>query len=381
MQSGDFAPADALRLARYLRDELTAAERSDVELWIAADPERRSAVEQLAAHWNAVPLRQGGEYDVEMALSRVKRGEGGLEVPVQTSQQDRDGIGGAVGEPVRRIRYGRRSFARSSWRAGHTALAVAGLAALVIAGVVVVSRPGHVTPVAQAPQWREYTTGRGQLAEISLGDGTSVWLGPATSLRVAHDYGVTGRVVALDGEALFTVVHDAAKPFSVRTPRTVIEDLGTRFVVSDYRGDRTVQVAVASGIVALQKSTRTTTGDSTGSAPRQASITMTRGDLAQIDSAGVMTLRSDVDVDQYLSWTRGALTFNHTPLRDAIGALNRWYDADVRLSDPALGKEMITATLNTESFMQALQVLQTVLDVKIEQHAKTVTLSRNKNGR
>lgn len=380
MQPGDFAPGDALRLTRYLRDELTAAERSDVELWIAADPERRSAVEQMAAHWRAVPLRQGGEYDVEMALSRVKHGASGLEVPLQTLQPDRDGIGGTAGEPVRRIRYGRRSFARSSWRAGHTALAIAGLAALVIAGFVV-SRPRHVTPVAQAPQWREYTTGRGQLAEISLGDGTSVWLGPATSLRVAHDYGVKGRVVALDGEALFTVVHDATKPFSVRTPRTVIEDLGTRFVVSDYHGDRTVQVAVASGIVALQKSTRTVTGDSAGSAPRQASITMTRGDLAQIDSAGVMTLRSGVDVDQYLSWTRGALTFNHTPLRDAIGALNRWYDADVQLRDPALGKEMITATLNTESFMQALQVLQTVLDVHVEQHGKTVILSRNRDGR
>lgn len=362
---GDFPPEHAVRLVRYLRGELTSEEQTDIERWIAADPERQALVAQLTAHWNAVPLRQAGVYDVEAALVRAKRPSAGARVET----------------PARRSRGTRRHpsfWPPTSWRAGYLALAIGCIAAFAIAGSVVFRTAEHRTPrVAQASQWREYTTGRGQLAEISLNDGTSIWLGPATRLRVSQEYGTKERAVTLDGQALFTVVHDARLPFSVRTPRTVVEDLGTAFIVSDYRGDRTMQVVVASGIVALRKSRRARAGDTTNSTSLGPSITVTRGDLAQIDSAGVMTLRSGVDVSQYVSWTRGTLTFDHTPLRDAIGALNRWYDADVRLGDPALGSELITATLNTESFRQALQVMQTVLDVHVDRREKTVTLTRN----
>ncbi|MDQ6829860.1 MAG: FecR domain-containing protein [Gemmatimonadota bacterium] len=361
----DFPPQLAVRLVAYFRRELTTPERTELERWVTAAPEREALVARLMADWQAVPLRQSGVYDVEAALVRAKRRSASARVEAPTRRS----------LDLRRIPAFKQTASR---RAGYIALAVGCIAVLAMAGSVVLRYARHdATHVVQASQWREYTTGRGQLAEISLNDGTSIWLGPATRLRVSQAYGTTGRAVTLDGQALFTVMHDARLPFSVRTPRTVVEDLGTKFVVSDYRGDRTAQVAVESGIVALRKSQPESAGDTSSSPPLGASITATGGDLAQIDSAGVMTLRSGVDVSQYVSWTRGTLTFDHTPLRDAIGALNRWYDADVRLGDPALGSERITATLNTESFRQALQVIQTVLDVHVDRREKTVTLTRN----
>ncbi|MDF0488652.1 FecR domain-containing protein [Sphingomonas sp. H39-1-10] len=80
-------------------------------------------------------------------------------------------------------------------------------------------------------------------AETALADGSEVKLNGGTRLIVG---GRDARALSLGrGEALFTVKHDAARPFSVRVGTAWVVDIGTRFDI--VRESDTTRVAVSEG--------------------------------------------------------------------------------------------------------------------------------------
>jgi transmembrane sensor len=241
---------------------------------------------------------------------------------------------------------------------------------------------------------RTYATARGQRAEVRLTDGTRVVLAPATTLRILGDTtdgnrtfgaGASGlRGVALDGEAYFEVTHDAAHPFEVRTAHGIARDLGTAFVVSSYPEVQGMRVAVRSGLVALHRalplvalhptaasSKRPADSPSVDAAPL---VTLGKGDLARVDTSGMVTLARGADVEPYIAWTHDSLVFRGTPLREVAAALSRWYDLDVVLGDSAIGDRHLALTLDTEAPDVALRLIALSLDLRVERRGQTVSL-------
>jgi ferric-dicitrate binding protein FerR (iron transport regulator) len=263
---------------------------------------------------------------------------------------------------------------------------LAGLAAAVVlsAGALVLhertaSPPVHVA--AAHAVLHTYTTSRGQRAEVELADGTHVILAPETTLRTfgdtsggANSFGAVGsRDVALDGEAYFDVVHDAAHPFTVRTPSGIAQDLGTKFVVSSYPEVKGMQVAVQSGAVAVHRGDGATDSASraAGSVPL---VTLLHGDVARLDAGGTIMLARGVDVAKYIAWTRGSLVFDGTALRDVARALSRWYDLDITLSSDAIADRLLSLTIDSESPNAALKLVALSLDLGFERHGQRVIL-------
>src|SRR5262249_19827673 len=121
----------------------------------------------------------------------------------------------------------------------HYALAAA---LLIAAGLSTVPRlrrvltlgPSAATPRAIRTRSREFSTQRGQRAEIRLNDGTRVILAAESRIVVPPDFDSTARLVTLTGQASFDVVHNAARPFIVRAGAALIRDIGTRFDVRAY---------------------------------------------------------------------------------------------------------------------------------------------------
>src|SRR5262249_39783634 len=99
---------------------------------------------------------------------------------------------------------------------------------------------------------REYRTGRGQRASGTLADGSAFQLGPMSVLRVPGTYPAPNRAVELEGGGYFNVVHDEKHPFSVRTARTMVRDIGTRFIVRGRPDEHRVEVAIAEGKVFIE---------------------------------------------------------------------------------------------------------------------------------
>lgn len=310
--------------------ELSPAEADAFHKWATEDPERGRAVEALAADWTT---------------------------PVGAPPFDATRTWAGVAE-----RIGRPSVARvpgrRAWRSRGIGLA-AGLAATVAAGVVIdlALRTPSQQPI------REFTTTAGNRATITLRDGTRLVLAPATRLRVPVDFGRSARMVELDGEAWFAVVHDERRPFAVRARNATVTDVGTEFDVRAYASDAAVRVAVVEGQVCL------------GAPTRHCQRPLQVGDVATIRDAGTV-VRHAADVSALTAWTQGRLVFEDTPLGDVARELARAFDLTITVADTGLARKPITATFGDQPVDVILDDITDVAGARYERVGRAVVIRR-----
>ena len=228
-QPADIDPERWEALARYLAGESTAEEAAAMQRWLSEDPARGALAESLGNTLDRAAFAAPADLDVEAALTRVKSRFAEPEVEVL---------------PLRTQEPARRAWNTTLFRIA------AAIVVLLGGGLLWQSlQNGAGTPDASIGQ--SFSTMVGTTDTVNLSDGTSVILGPDSHLTLAKGYGETERSVELEGEAFFTVVHDATKPFTVRAGKAIVKDLGTTFSVrTDVGGP--VRVAVTSGSVHLR---------------------------------------------------------------------------------------------------------------------------------
>jgi transmembrane sensor len=184
-------------------------------------------------------------------------------------------------------------------------------------------------------------------------------LGPGSSLILAQGYGQSERRISLQGEALFTVVHDAAKPFVVVANGVDIRDVGTAFVVHSDAGG--VRVAVTAGVVEL-------------TAARKTATTLNAGDAASVSPGGEVTAQRGVGAREDLAWTTGRLVFRDAPLSDVAEDLRRWYGVQLDIRDASLRRRPLTASFEGDSLRRVLEVISTALGATTERRGDTVVV-------
>jgi ferric-dicitrate binding protein FerR (iron transport regulator) len=214
---------------------------------------------------------------------------------------------------------------------------------------------------------RTISTPSGQRATVRLADGSRVVLAPASRLTYGERFG-TGRdrTVDLVGEGYFDVIHDARRPFRVRTAHAITQDVGTAFVVRAYVGDRTERVAVEEGRVRVRARL-----DTAGLHAAH----LTHGRAATVSVAGDPTPRvGTADPRTDFSWVRDTLVFNATPASDVAAAIGRWYDVDVVLADTAMRARQLTLSLSDETTDQALGVLAALLHARVVRQGRLASL-------
>src|SRR5437870_11753827 len=330
-------------LLRLVEGECSPAEAAAIQAWIAADPARGELLDELRAVW-----RLTGDltrpWDVGAARGRLLRARRGAPPPGAPTLQ----LHSRATAPPRPRRWGTATV----WPARIAAAVV-----LVVAGAALWS---HRSPAAPP---REYATAPGHRAALTLPDGSRVLLSVGTRLLVPRDYGVVVRAVELEGEAYFVVRHDPARPFLVRTTHGTTEDLGTEFDVRAYREERSLQVIVAAGRVALR---RTEGADSLLLRPR---------DRGVIDAGGTVTIISGVSLKHYLAWIRGTLQFDDAPLGGVLAQLERWYDLEIQTTDRSLERERLTISFTTAAPDEALSALARVLGARFTREERVVRLT------
>jgi transmembrane sensor len=334
-------------LDRWLRGAATEADAALIAQWIALDPQRGVELRALEAvartpRGDVPAIDSAAQYRRFLA----RRGPAAWLAQEAREQATRPRESRELGHtPPHLWRRGAETRGHSSTRRAWPL--VGAFAAGICAALGVAMTHRHLATLLRGTAWREYTTGAGERTALTLSDGTQLLLAPASRVRVAAGYGRTRRDVSIEGEAYFTVVHDSQHPFAVHAGNAMAEDLGTRFVMRSYPGEPVVRVVVADGTVSL--------GD-TRARQDQRSI-LTSGTLGEVDRGGVSHVTTGVNPDNYISWTRGELRFVKTPLRDALAELGRWYDLDIRLADPVLGHELVTASYPGTSVDGALMSL------------------------
>jgi transmembrane sensor len=337
-------------LDRYFGGECDTAERDAIDRWAAVDASHARLLASLRLVW------------AEAAETRPEIDEQAGWRALQARRAETVG-GVTTSRPAPMSMFA--SASRTTSRARSAAVAAA-LVLAAVAGAVRWWQHKMSTPHEIAQLSREYTTARGQRAEVALLDGTHVWLSVDSKLRVPQGYGATARDVELNGEAYFVVQHDAKRPFRVYTGDAVTEDLGTEFSMRAYAGDSVAVVTVASGKVALWRA------DSLN-APRQR-VELTRGQMGRLDRTGSVRVTDGVDVRGMLAWRDGRLELEERPLADAVPELDRWFDIEITIEDTALVHVPVTASFANQSVDEALTIIAGSLDARYVRTGRSVRL-------
>lgn len=189
----------------------------------------------------------------------------------------------------------------------------------------------------------------GMVSKFSLPDSTIVWLNSGSQLKFPHRFSGKKRKVEITGEAYFKVAHNAKKPFIVKARNLDVEVVGTEFNVINYSDEKSTEVILVTGKVNLLSEI--------GETPRTLG-TLLPGYIAVFENESGKVEANKVCVDEYISWREGLLSFNDEPMGDVVKRLNRWFNAEIIISDKELNEYIYKATFSSESLDQVLNLLR-----------------------
>lgn len=193
---------------------------------------------------------------------------------------------------------------------------------------------------------------KGQRKEFTLPDGTRVWLNTDTRLSYHKQFNKQIREVNLCGEAYFSVVKDASRPFVVKTSKLSIKVLGTVFNVKSYPGENTIETTLVTGLVSIQKNP----GKSNVS---EAPVLVKPKQKATFSiTAEQMTIES-VNIDKTTSWRSGKLVFDNETIDAVVAKLQRWYGLKIELVGSQFkNDDRYTLTVKDENIEEVVHLLQ-----------------------
>jgi transmembrane sensor len=240
--------------------DLDDAGRREFDRWLRKSPEHLSAYLEIAAIWNEGPhLDPQSKWTADMLIELARESTDdnvialvpGTNRPTASpvSAEDSSSVfGPAQGvAPVERPRSLPSSTRTLEWLRRWRRVAIAASVLVIIGGALAMLE-------LSAPV---YATALGEQRSIQFEDGSTVELNSRSKIRVK--YSKQERDVELiEGQALFRVAHDTARPFVVAVGATRVRAVGTQFDV--YKKSNGTVVTVVEGRVAVYSAPQETLG-------------------------------------------------------------------------------------------------------------------------
>ena len=190
------------------------------------------------------------------------------------------------------------------------------------------------------------TVPAGQRINITLVDGTNVWLNARTSLSYPAKFGKNNRQVVLDGEAYFDVTKDKSKPFIVQTDNYNVEVLGTQFDVNAYSETGEFETTLMSGSVKVASAS-----DSTQK------ITLKPNNKVFLQDGKLHVTAVD-DYNPY-RWKEGLICFKNETFTSIMKDFEKYYGLTIQVKNKNVFKYVYTGKFRqTDGIDYALRVLQ-----------------------
>jgi transmembrane sensor len=240
----------------------------------------------------------------------------------------------------------------------------------------------YTSPVSLLPTPVSYnimSTPRGGQYQLTLPDGSQVWLNAESSITYPTAFTGKERRVTITGEAYFEVAKDKSKKFIVTSSFSLlpssnekqglqIEVLGTHFNVNTYKEEPTKNITLLEGSVRI---TSVSLPPSLKSV--HTNLTLKPGQQGQLSDTR-LSLAANPDVEQVIAWKNGEFNFNNKTLDESLRQIARWYDVEViyegKIPQIEFGGEM-GRDLNLSQVVKAL----TSMGVKIKLEGKILIVS------
>lgn len=335
-------------LVRFSEAEVDAEARQAFTDWLRTSPEHVLAYLRVSAFWHDAAL-----------IDKANRGDidGLVERALQESNVVSLKDAGRVAAPSEISE--RRAPASRRW-------SIAAVLAIVCVGMFA---------TLQFHGGQTYATGVGELRTVTLADGSKIELNARSRIKVRLS-DARRDIELLEGQALFSVAKDAARPFIVRSGNTDVKAVGTQFDVNRKPGGTVVTVFEGSVAVTQAEVERATNTSAAVTAPR---VLLSPGDQVTATAHTIMPAQK-ANLAAATAWTEGLLMFDSAPLSEVVQEFNRHNLKpmvitddrllDVRISGifPATGAARLTGFLH-ERFDIVVQERDDAIRLSIQQAA------------
>lgn len=163
------------------------------------------------------------------------------------------------------------------------------------------------------------STPKGGQYQLTLSDGTKIWLNAASVLRFPTAFTGNERLVELNGEAYFEVAKNALLPFIVNVKSCMnVQVLGTHFNIMAYGDEQDAKTTLIEGLVKVSN---------------ESSVAILKSGqqalASTVNTTATIRVNKDVDVSEAIAWKNGIFQFNDADLKVVMRQISRWYDVEI----------------------------------------------------
>jgi len=187
------------------------------------------------------------------------------------------------------------------------------------AGVRIIRKGGELSYGGNTAEilYNQVVTPKGRKWQLTLSDGTKVWLNAASSVRYPISFVGKGRIVEVSGETYFEVAPDKNRPFKINIAgKGKIEVLGTHFDVNAYDDEDAIRTTLLEGSVKVIRG-------------RNSSLLNPGQQAILANGTDDIKVINDANIDEVMAWRNGRFIFSDMDLKSIMRQLTRWYDVDV----------------------------------------------------
>lgn len=196
-----------------------------------------------------------------------------------------------------------------------------------------------------------YTNVNGK-SQVTLPDGSVVWLHSNTRLAYKTDFQKSNRTVSLEGEAYFEVAKDKSKRFIVHTDGVDVAVYGTKFNVSSRPDSKKINVSLLEGSVAF----------TTAANPKENFLNP--GEAVMYNKESHEALITKEDVDMNAAWATPTVQFSNRSLGRICNVLSDRFDVTIHIDPKLTDKYVYTFTLHDESIFEILELIASIHPIK-----------------
>lgn len=251
----------------------------------------------------------------------------------------------------------------------------------------------------QAPlTYQVMHTPAGAKSQITLPDGSVVWLNAGSSLKYASNFGLKNREVELSGEAFFDVETDAAKVFLVQTSELNIKAYGTAFNVKSYPEEGTIETTLIEGKIGVTRSSFSSKKtDEVMLEPNQRvvyyrkqqrlakatnnAVTNNTAKKSEGERAQKLTflISKGIDTKTFTSWKDGTLFITSETLQQLAVKLERKYDVKIHFETKQLQELKFTGSLEDETVEQVIEAISMAARINYEIEDRDIWFKERRN--
>jgi len=356
----------------FLAGESSAEDEMILNAWIAQSDENRAEFAKAERTWNSLEiLLKKDQFDSGAAFKRFQ---------ATTTDQSRK-------NNASRLRVLLKTTAR--------------LAAMVI---VLITTGAAATYLIKnyrdnlEAKIFELRTPAGSTSQITLSDGSTVWLNAGSRLTYSSCFGVKDRIVSLEGEGYFNVNKCEEHPFTVLTSELEIMAIGTSFNIKSYPDENIIQTTLVSGSLLVTRSQHKEKEKGLVLEPNQ-QITYFMGsekiilthaedkarETHHVDEKEItgskepivprIILSRGIDTEKFTAWKENRLIFDDELFESIAVKLERRYGAKIIIKDEELRNIRFKGRFDEITIEQALNALQfaSPFDFQIKQDTIYIT--------